>query len=96
MSALAVPDDVRKYLGKAMRGELEMRFRGLGDSANLMYALGHQMIYALFAITSGAFGYLFFTAGALLPAYIAGGAGGFFALCMVGSMFFARKYRRRA
>jgi predicted unusual protein kinase regulating ubiquinone biosynthesis (AarF/ABC1/UbiB family) len=96
MSALAVPDDVRKYLGKAMRGELEMRFRGLGDSANLMYALGHQMIYALFAITAGVFGYLFFTTGALLLAYIAGGTAGFFFLCLFGSMFLARKYRRRA
>jgi predicted unusual protein kinase regulating ubiquinone biosynthesis (AarF/ABC1/UbiB family) len=96
MSALAVPDDVRKYLGKAMRGELEMRFRGLGDSANLMYALGHQMIYALFAITAGVFGYLFFTTGALLLAYIAGGTASFFFLCLFGSMFLARKYRRRA
>ncbi len=96
MSALSVPDDVRKYLSKAMRGDLEMHFRGLGSSAKLMYALGHQLIYALFSITAGGASFLFWERGEMTPFYVATGIGGFFFLCILGSMVLARKYRKRA
>ncbi len=96
MSALAVPDDVRKYLSKAMRGELEMKFRGLGDGANLVYALGHQLIYSLFVITSALFAFVLWQMHEMALAYGAAGVGGFFLLCLAGSFFLARKYRRRA
>jgi ubiquinone biosynthesis protein len=96
MSALAVPDDVRKYLSKAMRGELEMKFRGLGDGANLVYALGHQLIYSLFVITSAVFAFVLFQMHEIVFAYGAASVGGFFLLCLAGSFFLARKYRRRA
>lgn len=95
LSALQVPDDVRKYLSKAMRGELEMRFRGLGDGASLLYALGHQLIFATFAVASSAFAYLFYRTGELTPMYVALGTGGFFLLCLIGSMIGARSLRRR-
>lgn len=95
MSALAVPDDVRKYLAKSMRGELEMRFRGLHEGANLMYALGHQLIYTLFALTGLVFGVVFYMQGARIPMYVAAGVGGFFLLCLFGSMVLARRWRRR-
>ena len=95
MSALAVPDDVRKYLRKGMRGELEMRFRGVHESANLMYALGHQLIYTLFALAGLVFGVLFYMRGDETPMYVAGGVGAFFLLCLLGSMFLARRWRRR-
>jgi predicted unusual protein kinase regulating ubiquinone biosynthesis (AarF/ABC1/UbiB family) len=95
MSALAVPDDVRKYLGRAMRGDLEMRFRGIHEGASLVYALGHQLIYALFALTGGVFATLFWMRGERVPLYVAAGIGGFFLLCMLASMFLARKYRRK-
>jgi len=96
MSALSVPDDVRKYLSKAMRGDLEMQFRGLGASAKLVYALGHQLIYALFGITSAVAAFLFFERGNLVATYVSAGIGGFFLLAIFGSMVLARKYKRRA
>jgi predicted unusual protein kinase regulating ubiquinone biosynthesis (AarF/ABC1/UbiB family) len=96
MSALSVPDDVRKYLSKAMRGDLEMHFKGLGSSANLVYALGHQLIYALFAVTSAVATYLFYVEGNLTATYVSAGIGGFFLLSILGSMLLARKYRKRA
>jgi predicted unusual protein kinase regulating ubiquinone biosynthesis (AarF/ABC1/UbiB family) len=95
MSALAVPDDVRKYLSRAMRGELEMRFRGTHEGANLIYALGHQMIFALFAVTASVFALVFERSGETAGFYAAAGTAGFFGLCLLGSIALARKYRRR-
>ena len=96
MNALTVPDDIRKYLQKAMRGELEMRFRGFGRSANLLYSLGHQVIYSLFSITSAVAAFLFYDRGDLTVAYLAAGFAAFFVLAIFGSMVLARKWRRRS
>jgi len=95
MSALAVPDDFRKYLSKGMRGELEMRFRGVHESANLMYALGHQLIYTLFALTGAAVAVVFHVRGEELPTVVAASVGGFFLFLLLGSMWLARRWRRR-
>jgi predicted unusual protein kinase regulating ubiquinone biosynthesis (AarF/ABC1/UbiB family) len=95
LSALAVPDDVRKYLSKSMRGELEMRFRGMHESANLMYALGHQLIYTLFALSGLVFAVLFYMRAEELPMMVAASVGGFFLLCLLGSMMLARRWRRK-
>jgi ubiquinone biosynthesis protein len=55
----ALPSDMRKFVQRAQRGELEMRFKGIEEHARLIYALGHQIIYAALGITSGAFGVIF-------------------------------------
>ena len=49
----------RRSLQKAQRGELEVRFRGIDEHARLIYALGHQIIYAALGITAGAFAMVF-------------------------------------
>jgi ubiquinone biosynthesis protein len=58
-SVLALPSEVKKFLGRAQRGELEVRFRGIDEHARLVYALGHQLIWAALGITAGAFGMVF-------------------------------------
>jgi ubiquinone biosynthesis protein len=45
MSAMTLPEDMRRYLLKANRGELEVRVRGVQDGARTLYALGRQLIY---------------------------------------------------
>ena len=52
---LALPGELKKFLARAQRGELEVRFRGIDEHARLIYALGHQIIYAALGITAGAF-----------------------------------------
>lgn len=95
MTALSVPDDVHRYLTKALRGELETRVKGVHESANLMYALGHQLIYTLIGLTAGIFGVLFYRQQAWLEVWIASGAAALFGLLLLGSMLRARRYRRR-
>jgi ubiquinone biosynthesis protein len=45
MSAMTLPEDMRRYLVKASRGELEVRVRGVQDGARTIYAAGRQLIY---------------------------------------------------
>ena len=58
-TVFALPSEVRKFVQKAQRGELEVRFRGIDEHARLIYSLGHQIIYAALGITAGAFGVAF-------------------------------------
>jgi len=50
MSAVTLPEDMRRYLVKANRGELEVRLRGLHESTRAVYATGRQVIYTAIGI----------------------------------------------
>ena len=51
--AVTLPDDLRKYLTRATRGELEVRVRGIQEGARTVYTVGRQVIYTAIAIASG-------------------------------------------
>ncbi len=53
LKALTIPDDLRKYLHRANRGEAEIRVRGLSHAAGLVYAGIRQAIYAAIGIAAG-------------------------------------------
>jgi predicted unusual protein kinase regulating ubiquinone biosynthesis (AarF/ABC1/UbiB family) len=53
LKAITIPDDLRKYLNRANRGEAEIRVRGLGEAARLVYAGVRQAIYAAAGIAAG-------------------------------------------
>jgi len=50
MSAVTLPEDMRRYLVKANRGELEVRLRGLHESTRAVYSAGRQVIYTAIGI----------------------------------------------
>jgi predicted unusual protein kinase regulating ubiquinone biosynthesis (AarF/ABC1/UbiB family) len=50
MGAVTLPDDLRKFLTKATRGEMEVRVRGVEPGARAVYAVGRQAIYVAIAI----------------------------------------------
>jgi predicted unusual protein kinase regulating ubiquinone biosynthesis (AarF/ABC1/UbiB family) len=54
LSAVTLPDDMRKYLTRATRGEMEVRVRGVHEGARTIYAIGRQIIYTAVAIACGA------------------------------------------
>jgi predicted unusual protein kinase regulating ubiquinone biosynthesis (AarF/ABC1/UbiB family) len=45
MSAMTLPEDMRRYLTRANRGELEVRVRGVQEGGRAVYAIGRQVIY---------------------------------------------------
>jgi hypothetical protein len=53
LGAVTLPEDMKKYLTKATRGELEVRVRGVQEAARTVYATGRQLIYTALGIATG-------------------------------------------
>ncbi len=53
LGAVTLPDDLRKVLTRARRGELELRVRGMEQGARTVYTIGRQIIYTAIAISAG-------------------------------------------
>ena len=53
LGAVTLPDDLRKFLVRATRGDMEFKIRGLQDTTRTVYTMGRQLIYTAFAIASG-------------------------------------------
>jgi ubiquinone biosynthesis protein len=53
LGAVTLPDDLRKYLVRATRGEMEVRVRGVEESSRTIYSIGRQVIYTALAIACG-------------------------------------------
>ena len=49
---LTLPNDLKKLLDRLNRGRLEVRSPSIDHAAQRMYALGHQLIWTAFTITS--------------------------------------------
>jgi predicted unusual protein kinase regulating ubiquinone biosynthesis (AarF/ABC1/UbiB family) len=53
MSAVTLPEDLKKYLVRGVRGELEIRVKGVQEGARTIYATGRQLIYTAIGIACG-------------------------------------------
>jgi predicted unusual protein kinase regulating ubiquinone biosynthesis (AarF/ABC1/UbiB family) len=88
LKALTLPDDLRKYLTRANRGEAEVRVRGLAQAASMMYAAVRQLIYAALGLGAGYAALQLYLAGRLKPAaYCAYGALGMGVLLLLSILF---------
>jgi ubiquinone biosynthesis protein len=53
LKALTIPDDLRKYLTRANRGEAEVKVKGLAQAASVVYAGMRQIVYASIGLGAG-------------------------------------------
>jgi predicted unusual protein kinase regulating ubiquinone biosynthesis (AarF/ABC1/UbiB family) len=53
MSAITLPDDLRKFLVRANRGELVVRVRGVTEGAHAVYSAARQLIYTAIGLACG-------------------------------------------
>lgn len=53
MGALTLPEDLKRFLHRANRGELEVRFRGVEEGARVLYAAARQLTYTAVAVAAG-------------------------------------------
>ncbi|MBN2500300.1 MAG: AarF/ABC1/UbiB kinase family protein [Anaerolineales bacterium] len=95
LSTITIPADVQKYLTKANRGELEVKVKGLTENANLIYALGHQLLYGLFVMFFGGFGYLAHNNGEIVLSRGMFSVSAFFLLSLGYSLLRARKWQKK-
>jgi predicted unusual protein kinase regulating ubiquinone biosynthesis (AarF/ABC1/UbiB family) len=94
LSALTIPEGIQRFLVRTNRGELEVRLHGLRESATLLYAAAHQLMYSLLATGAAVISYLSHERGDTAVALGAGAVTGFFLLCLAGSLVAARRWRR--
>lgn len=53
LGAVTLPEDLKKYLVRATRGEMEVRVRGLQEGSRTVYAIGRQIIYTASGLATG-------------------------------------------
>ena len=53
LGAVTLPDDLRKYLVRATRGEMEVKVKGVAEGARAVYAIGRQLIYTAIGLATG-------------------------------------------
>ncbi|MDB4944848.1 MAG: Ubiquinone biosynthesis monooxygenase UbiB [Labilithrix sp.] len=53
LKAVTLPEDLRKYLQRATRGEMEVRVRGVQEGVSTLYTVGRQLIYTAIGIATG-------------------------------------------
>ena len=94
LSALTIPEGIQRFLARANRGEIEVRVHGLRESATLLYAAAHQLMYSLLATGSAVISYLSRERGDTVVALGAAGVAALFLLLLGGSLFSARRWRR--
>jgi predicted unusual protein kinase regulating ubiquinone biosynthesis (AarF/ABC1/UbiB family) len=88
LKAITLPDDLRKYLGRANRGEAEVKVKELTRAAGLVYAGLRLAVLAALGIALGAGGLQLQLAGPLEAArYCFYGAGGFMTLVLFSLLF---------
>ncbi len=90
-SALTIPEELKRFLVKTNRGEIEIHVQGLRESTNLLYSLGHQLLYGVFAMVSGSFSYFTYKQGENMLAQGLMIISGFFLLALGGSLVSARR-----
>ncbi len=95
MAAIALPGEMRRFMLRAQRGDLEVKFGNIDQAAQQIVTLGHQVIYTLVGIAAAALGVVFEGRGqadaAVLSWRVAAGAG----VVLLFSMWAARHRRKK-
>ncbi len=91
LKAVTIPEDLRKYLLRANRGEAEFQIKDLSKAAHVVGSSVHRLILALFAIALGAFSVQLFVAGHVELARKLMFAGGGTAILSLLLMLFRRR-----
>src|SRR5690606_4668969 len=96
LGAVTLPGDLRKYLVRATRGEMEVRVRGVQEGARTIYTIGRQIIYTAIGIATGYAAFGLHTRGDDGPVTkVLAGVAGFSAFMLLMSSIFARPGRPR-
>ena len=95
LSAITLPDDIKKYLTRAARGEQEIRVRGLEEGARTVYAVGRELIYMALTVSAGFAGLMLDGRGQHPAAHVAYAvAAGALVLLLLSSVFSRPRPRR--
>jgi hypothetical protein len=88
LKALTIPDDLRRYLTRANRGDAEIRVKGLAQAAAMVYRGVRQLVYTALGLGAGYASLQLYLAGHVRQAqYCLYGAGAMGALLLLSITF---------
>jgi predicted unusual protein kinase regulating ubiquinone biosynthesis (AarF/ABC1/UbiB family) len=90
-----LPGDMRKLMGAARAGDLEVRLKDLGRSSRVFYRLGHQIILTAIGISGAAIAIVLEGRGDLERAEVAWWTMRIAGICLVWSWWTTRSLLRR-
>jgi hypothetical protein len=94
MSAIAIPDRANRLLERANNGEIRFQIPSIRESALLLYAAAHQILFAFLAAVIGGFAYALDARGETSLARLAWVGSAVCLIAVVVSMIRARALRR--
>jgi predicted unusual protein kinase regulating ubiquinone biosynthesis (AarF/ABC1/UbiB family) len=95
LSALALPGELQRFMDRAQRGGLEVRFRNLEENARLIYHAGQQLLWGMLGATASVLAVVFDGREQHTARLIAAMAGGFFGLMLFLSWLGGRRVTGR-
>ena len=95
VSIFKMPAEMSRLLSKTNRGELEVRVKEVTASAELLYVLGHQVLFGLFCMVTGGMAYHSYLRDDTYLLKWFGAASAFFVACLVNSMLRVRQRRKK-
>jgi predicted unusual protein kinase regulating ubiquinone biosynthesis (AarF/ABC1/UbiB family) len=94
LSALSLPGELQRFMDRALRGELEIRFRNLDENVRVLYAAGQQLLWGMLGATSAALAVVFQGRAQTAASGVAWAAATLFGALLVGAWFNGRPRRR--
>jgi ubiquinone biosynthesis protein len=85
-NALSLPEEMRQFLQKAKKGELETTNVDVRNGARLLYNVGQQLVFTLLLIATAFLGFLFHQKEEGNYAHLAGWVGGFLVILLYRTM----------
>ena len=95
LTAFALPSELGRFLHLAARGDIEVRIQNLATSAEAIYALGHQLLWAALGSVAFCLSVVYEGRGQHLEQSFAQAASGVFFLLLLGSLYRGRRVRKR-
>lgn len=96
LAALQLPGELQRFIDRALRGDIELRLRGLDENARLLYYSGQQILWGLLTVGAAALATVWAGRGLPRAAWAGGVAAGFSAVMLVLAWFGGRPRRLRA
>jgi ubiquinone biosynthesis protein len=93
LSALSLPSELQRFMERALRGELEIRFRNLDEHVRVLYHVGQRLLWGMLGAAAAALAVVFSGRGQHRAAEGAWGAAALFLLLLLGSWFSGRPRR---
>jgi len=94
LSALSLPGELQRFMDRALRGELEVRFHNLDENVRVLYSVGQQLLWGMLGASSAALAVVFEGRAQKIAAGAAWAAAMMCGVLLLGAWFSGRARRR--